>query len=267
MPVSFSETLEQERARLLRVVKDSFEKLAASDGEKELDELLATATAMRIAVDDILKQRADVLSNDELIGLQSALHSALDERIQAIVKEHCQRRFRRLTELAWHDSLTGLLNRAAFEQRVNEEVARGLRHGRELTLVMFDVDEFKTINDSFGHQTGDKVLVCVAKALQSSFRLSDPVFRYGGDEFVALCPETSGAVIESALGRIEKQLSVFIGEAGFIPNVGISWGIASLPTDAINTYEMIRLADQRLYLHKQDRQKRHNQSVQDCDYE
>lgn len=261
MSASFSEILEQEQARLLRAADNWFEKSVASGGETELEELLAAATTMRQAVGEILKQRVDALSKDELIGLQSALHATLDKRIHRVVKENSERRFRYLTDQAWHDSLTGLLNRAAFEQRLNEEVARALRHGRDLTLVMFDVDGFKSVNDGFGHQAGDEVLTCVAKVLQSSFRLSDPVFRYGGDEFVALCPETSGTVIENALRRIESQLSVVSSEDGFARFVGVSWGIASLPTDAVNAYELIRLADQRLYNCKQRKQRFYQQPV------
>lgn len=261
MPVSFSETLDQERARLLRVASDWFEKSAANGGETELEELLAATTSARQAVDEVLKQRADALNKDELIGLQSALHAALDEGVHKVVNEHCQRRFRQLTELVRRDALTGLLNRAAFDQRLDEEIARALRHGRELTLVMFDVDGFKSVNDGFGHQAGDLVLARVAKALQSSFRLSDPVFRYGGDEFVVLCPETSGAVIQNALRRIENQLLVIGSETGFVSNVSLSWGIASLPTDAVNAYELIRLVDQRLYHCKRDKQEHRQQSA------
>lgn len=252
MPITFSQTLEQERTRLLHVANDRFEKLSADDGKKSLEELLASATSMRRVVDDVLKQRAADLSKDELICLQSELNATLDKRIQKVIKEHYDLRFRQLTEQARRDPLTGLLNRTALEERLNEEVARAQRHGRDLTLVMFDVDGFKLVNDSFGHQTGDQVLMLVAKVLQSSFRQNDPVFRYGGDEFVALCPETSGAVIECALRRIENQLLAISAEAGFVPSVSISWGIASMPTDAVNAYEMILLADQRLYRCKRE---------------
>lgn len=257
MSVSFSETLEQERAKLLRIANDCLERSAADDDEKKLEELLASATTIRQIMDEVLRQHADTFSKNELIGLQSALHAALDERFHKAVKAHYERRFRQLTEQARRDALTGLLNRAAFELRLNEEIARALRHGRDLTLVMFDVDGFKSVNDGFGHQTGDQVLAGVAKALQSSFRLSDPVFRYGGDEFVAICPETSGAVIETALRRVESQLRIFKKQAGFVPNISLSWGIASLPTETVNAYEMIRLADQRLYRCKRDKHDNH----------
>ncbi|MGH9799414.1 MAG: GGDEF domain-containing protein [Blastocatellia bacterium] len=256
MSVSFSETLEQERARLLRAANDCFD--PAANSENGLEELLAAAVTLRQTVDDVLKQRAENISKVDLIRLQSELHSALDEKLSRVVKEHCERRFRQLTERAMHDSLTGLMNRAALEKRLNEEVARALRYGRDLTLVMFDVDGFKSVNDRFGHQIGDQVLMLVAKVLQSSFRQSDAVFRYGGDEFVALCPETSGAVIEKALRRIENQLMIFSSEAGLVPDMGISLGIASLPADAVNADELIRLADQRLYLCKR---KHHQQTV------
>jgi diguanylate cyclase (GGDEF)-like protein len=156
-----------------------------------------------------------------------------------------------LTEAARRDSLTGLLNRAAFEERLNEEVLRAVRHGRELAVVMFDVDGFKSVNDRFGHQTGDRVLAGVAVALQSSFRQSDPVFRYGGDEFVALCPETSGAAIENVLQRLQERL-----QASNLPGITVSWGIASLPADAAKANELVKLADDRLYERKNLRRDR-----------
>lgn len=252
---SFTDTLQRERANLLRAANDSFERLHESHDKGNLDQLLAATTVMRQSINEALKKQAARISKEELIRLQSDLHEALDERFQSGVKEYFDRRFKALNDLARRDSLTGLLNRAAFEERMSEEVARALRYGRHLALVMFDVDDFKLVNDRFGHQEGDRVLIHVAKVLQASFRLSDPVFRYGGDEFVALCPETSGDVVENASKRVESHRIILGGNDDFLRNVKISWGIASLPNDAVNAFDLIQIADQRLYRLKRERHK------------
>lgn len=250
---SFTDTLQRERANLLRAANDSFEKLQSNNGKVGLDQWLVAATAMRQSINVVLTRHAAGISKQDLIRLQSDLHEALDERFQSGVKEYFERRFKALNDLARRDPLTGLLNRAAFEERMSEEVARALRYGRHLALVMFDVDDFKLVNDRFGHQEGDRVLIHVARVLQASFRLSDPVFRYGGDEFVALCPETSGEVVENVSKRVENQRMILGGKDDFLRNVKISLGIASLPADAVNAFDLVQIADQRLYRLKRER--------------
>ncbi len=250
---SFTDTLQRERANLQRVAKDLFEKLQANNGKVDLDQWLVATTAMRQSINEALKRQAAFISKEDLIRLQSDLHETLDERFQSGVKEYFERRFKALNDLARRDPLTGLLNRAAFEERMSEEVARALRYGRHLALVMFDVDDFKLVNDRFGHQEGDRVLIHVARVLQASFRLSDPVFRYGGDEFVALCPETSGDVAENASKRVESQRVILGANDDFLRSIKISWGIASLPADAVNAFNLIQIADQRLYRLKRER--------------
>lgn len=204
---------------------------------------LATSD-LRQTIEEVLRRRAEECSKEELIVLQSALHAALDEQLRQAVQQWYDRRLKALLELARHDPLTGLLNRAAFDARLNEEFLRARRHGRELALVMFDVDGFKAVNDRLGHPAGDRVLIAVARALQSSFRQSDGVYRYGGDEFVALCPETSGAAIETVLQRLQSRLQTMDGETG---GVSFSWGIADLTAEISNSAQLVTLADERLY--------------------
>ncbi|MBS1789795.1 MAG: GGDEF domain-containing protein [Acidobacteria bacterium] len=253
MPISFSETLQQERAKLVRSANNWFETWSASDRKDHLEELLSEESALRQSVDETLKRYADDSTKEELILLQSSLHQVLDERFQRGVRDYCDRRIKKLSEQSRRDPLTGLLNRAAFEEWMNEEVARALRYGRHLTLVMFDVDDFKSVNDRLGHQMGDQALVEVARVLRTSFRLSDPVFRYGGDEFVAVCPETPGGEIENALKRVETQQIVLSEEEDKQHSIKISWGVASLPTDAVSDFGLIQIADQRLYSLKRER--------------
>lgn len=208
---------------------------------------------LRQTIEEVLRRRTDEFSKEELIALQSALHSALDEQIRHAVQQWYDRRFKALLELARHDPLTGLLNRAAFDARLNEEFLRARRHGRELALVMFDVDGFKAVNDRLGHPAGDRVLIAVARALQSSFRQSDGVFRYGGDEFVAICPETSGAAIENVLQRLQSRLQTIDSETG---GISLSWGIADLTAEISNTTHLLTLADEGLYECKQRHHRR-----------
>lgn len=250
---SFTETLRQEREHLLRAANDSFGNWQSSDDRGNLDQLLAAAKTLRQSINESLKRLAAEIGKDDLVRLQSVLHEALDERFQSGVKEYFERRFKTLNDQVRRDPLTGLFNRAAFEERIAEEVARAIRYGRHLAMMMFDVDDFKSVNDSFGHQEGDRALIHVAKVLRASFRLSDPVFRYGGDEFVALCPETTGTAMETASKRIENQRILLSGEDGFLRSIKISWGVASLPTDAVNVFDLIQMADQRLYRLKRER--------------
>lgn len=98
-------------------------------------------------------------------------------------------RVREKHRLATHDPLTGLANRIAYQERVEQEIARSKRYGSPLVIMMWDVDRFKAVNDLYGHQAGDRVLVVIAKRLSESVRESDFIARYGGEEFVVLMPE------------------------------------------------------------------------------
>lgn len=244
MNVSFAQTLEQERDRLSRLADDCLARQHNANPEA----IWSAAGDLRQTIEDVLRRRAEEFSKEQLIVMQSALHLALDEQLRRDVQQWYGRRFKALLELARHDPLTGLLNRAAFDARLNEEFLRARRHGRQLALVMFDVDGFKAVNDRLGHQAGDSVLIAVARALQSSFRQSDGVFRYGGDEFVAICPETSGAAIENVLQRLQSRLQAIDGEAG---GISLSWGTADLTVEVNNVAQLIALADERLYECKQ----------------
>ncbi|UTW48237.1 GGDEF domain-containing protein [Bacterioplanoides sp. SCSIO 12839] len=135
---------------------------------------------------------------EKLEMLQARLNEMEQEASQArqIIEEHKRR--------ATHDGLTGLPNRDAYQQRLEEELTRKSRYGGSLTLVVADVDHFKRINDNYGHLAGDKVLQLLAKAMRKSIRDVDFIGRYGGEEFVMLMPETNA---EEALAAMEKLRS------------------------------------------------------------
>jgi diguanylate cyclase (GGDEF)-like protein len=136
---------------------------------------------------------------------------------------HALRRARDLVhEEARTDALTGLLNRRAFYERAEEEISRVRRSGAPLVLAYLDVDDFKGVNDRFGHDTGDRVLVALARALSRSVRDGDVVARLGGDEFAVLFPdaETAAALatqleiaVARELGTLEMAIAFSIGLA------------------------------------------------------
>jgi len=172
------------------------------------------------------------------------------EKLRETLQE-AVRRYEMVTELqrcATTDSLTGLLNRGTMMERLDEEIHRARRYAHPLSIVMVDVDHFKRVNDTWGHQMGDDVLRCVARLLQQSTRDTDFCGRYGGEEFLLVLPETTG---EQALVYAER-LRVAMEQQAFCPQdlrVTLSGGIAQLLDDDLPTF--IHRADALLYRAKE----------------
>jgi diguanylate cyclase (GGDEF)-like protein len=149
-----------------------------------------------------------------------------------------------LSRLATHDPLTSLVNARSFAARLTQELERNRRYPRPLALLYLDLDDFKVINDSHGHQTGDAVLRLVADAMRSSVRQADIVGRMGGDEFAVLMPETDADLADAAAKRLAASLrTVFKGT----PTVTASIGVVSCTAPDANTDELLRRADQAMY--------------------
>ncbi len=151
--------------------------------------------------------------------------------------------------LAIIDGLTGVLNKAHFLESVTREIARSQRHHRPLSLVLFDVDNFKAINDRFGHWAGDCTLRELVRILKTSMRKEELLGRYGGDEFALLLPEAAmdGAMCSAERFRTLVENHPFHFEREVF-QVTISLGVATVGAgEAVTTEELIRLADQRLY--------------------
>jgi diguanylate cyclase (GGDEF)-like protein len=142
------------------------------------------------------------------------------------------------------DSLTDVLNARAFADRLGQELDRNRRYPRPLALLYMDLDNFKVINDTHGHQTGDAVLRLVADAMRSSVRQTDVVGRLGGDEFAVLMPETDAALADAAAKRLIAGLrNIFKGT----PNVTASIGVVSCTDTDASTDDLLRRADQAMY--------------------
>lgn len=142
------------------------------------------------------------------------------------------------------DALTGLANRRTFEAALVREMSRAARNGEQLTLAMFDIDHFKSLNDTFGHQTGDEVLKKVAAALVEASRDFDTPARYGGEEFAVILPSCSTRESLAVAERLRKSLSEIEG----LPTpVTASSGVATFPTHAADMGSLIKAADEALY--------------------
>lgn len=150
------------------------------------------------------------------------------------------------------DPLTGALNRRAFRELLEREVARARRHGRELSLAMIDVDHFKSINDALGHATGDRFLVAVAEAVSAALRSEDLFGRYGGEEFVVAFAETDLAGAIQAADRLRLAIAdIRLEHEGKMYGITVSLGVASfgdLRGESGETIDsVINTADQALY--------------------
>jgi diguanylate cyclase (GGDEF)-like protein len=159
-----------------------------------------------------------------------------------------------LEGLSIQDRLTGLFNYSYFVDKLSDEKIRSDRYGNIFSLIMFDIDFFKNLNDTYGHEAGNKVLQRIAEVISKKVRNVDIVSRYGGEEFAVLLPYAAGSDAQLVAERIREVISE--EEFHFLQsdkknedeqNVTISGGIATYPTDAGNETELIINADRALY--------------------
>ncbi len=163
-------------------------------------------------------------------------------------------RLRRLEAEASIDPLTGCYNRRTFERFISHEISNAKRHGGAITMIMFDLDHFKRINDTYGHQAGDQVLAEVSALARKTIRSSDYVVRYGGEEFVIVlhkCGLYRGMVLAERLRREIEGMDVSLPD-GRVIKLTSSFGVATLREDQ-SLEPFIREADMMLYQAKKTR--------------
>jgi diguanylate cyclase (GGDEF)-like protein len=159
---------------------------------------------------------------------------------------------------ALHDVLTGLPNRALFNDRLEHGIAQARRHSRILAVMFVDLDEFKTINDTYGHQAGDAVLRTIANRLKHNTREDDTVSRFGGDEFLYLLTQINAEkdiakIAVKILNAIQAPCNVSVDDVNVNPCLAASIGISIFPKDGVTASALIKSADQAMYGAKENK--------------
>jgi diguanylate cyclase (GGDEF)-like protein len=201
-----------------------------------------------------VSRRSPSLDADEVLLVERRLNDTIDHLVTECVVAYFDRATSELAFQARRDPLTGLLNHQAFGEELDAELERAKRYGHGVTLVFFDIDGFKAINDTYGHPEGDRVLREVADLLRETMRATDTAGRMGGDEFSVLLVEsdleTGGAFLARLVDRFAEEVAARELPVGF----GFSPGLAYFPTDGQTADELFRAADSRLYEAKRAKQ-------------
>lgn len=180
---------------------------------------------------------------------QNLLSILCNQAAQAIADAQSHAEVERLASI---DGLTGIFNHRAFHDRLHYEWEQAQRHGEALTLMMIDLDHFKRINDTYGHQAGDRILKQVVACLLRLVRKVDTLGRYGGEEFAVLLPKTTAHQAWKMAERIRKVIECGqFGLEGVTIPVTLSIGVASAPSDAGGPDQLVSVADKALYWAKE----------------
>ena len=185
-------------------------------------------------------------ANDQVERVGIVVHDVTES---ALTRQALEEARGQLLLLSRTDRLTNLWGRGYWEERFIEEWQRARRSGEKVSLVMFDIDYFKRINDSYGHPTGDEAIRLVARLLKENSRDTDLCGRYGGEEFVAVLPDTdtAGAIIYCERLRESVEASVIMSPDNHPVKFTISIGIAQLDGKLITAQQWLEGADQALY--------------------
>ena len=167
--------------------------------------------------------------------------------VEHLLKPNCF--YSRVKHRIWLDPLTGIFNRRYFENQLSKELQRASRYEHALSILFVDIDQFKKVNDEYGHQFGDSVLSEISQIIERSLRSVDVVARYGVDECIVLLPETKKAQAFKTAQRLLHSIKNhdFFKNKLKVKEIAVSIGVAGFPEDAGGTYELIKKADTALY--------------------
>jgi diguanylate cyclase (GGDEF)-like protein len=223
---------------------------------KRVDEMTKWKTRSIICVPLKARQRTlgviqlinvgmDAFGENEMFFLQALCDYA------AIAIENA-RAVERIQELTITDDCTGLYNARHLYKTLESEVYRSARFAYEFSVVFIDLDHFKQVNDTHGHLVGSKLLLEIGYAIKANLRLIDSAFRYGGDEFVVVLPQTGKEAATLVARRLRDvfRTSCYLKDEGLNINVRASLGLATYPSDAKSAHEIIRQADEMMYMVK-----------------
>ena len=234
---SVNEVLKQEKVPV-QVIENA---LIQNEGVEH--KVAKAAEDLKLVNAKLAKELAErIVLESELADTKTNLAEVRDDLSKSQVKEE------EAQQIALQDALTGLPNRVSFEQRLDHGLIQAKRHGWGLAILFIDIDNFKSINDSHGHDLGDQVLLMVANRLQSSVRDEDMISRWGGDEFVCLLLEVRQ---EADVTRLAKKMINRIAETcefnGTTLSIRACIGIAIYPADGETADILFKNADTAMY--------------------
>lgn len=192
------------------------------------------------------------IAHHAAIAIENAhLYSQLTQRATEL--EHLVELYEEANLRASIDPLTGLHNRRFFQDQLGRDFAQSRRHHRHLSVIMLDIDHFKSFNDTFGHMLGDEVIVAVARVLEGAVRLSDLTARWGGEEFIVALPDTDleGAVrVAERIRQNVSEIQLTDPEGNPLRQITVSLGVSALRPEDDRIAELIERADRALYVSK-----------------
>jgi len=205
---------------------------------------LQKSEAVEKKVQDASEKLATV---NRALGDQIQDRHLLEDRLAEVTEQEAAARY-----AAFHDPLTGLSNRALFKDRLEHGLAQAMRHDWSLAVMFVDLDGFKGVNDTYGHDVGDRILQEVARRLTQNTRDDDTVSRLGGDEFLYLLMEAGAKqdifhIAQKIIRAIQMPIEVSGGECPVSLSIGASIGISIFPQDGSNADTLVRNADQAMY--------------------
>jgi len=206
--------------------------------------MIAIAITTRIRDLQIARARAAESAQKYLTALNQELERLVHDRTQALERKNDE-----LKELAARDSLTGLLNHRAAIEQFHHALNSAYRYRDPLALIMLDIDHFKSVNDRYGHQAGDSVLMTLARLLLQNVRAADVCGRYGGEEFLLLLPKAGPGTAYELAERLRRQIQALELVELHGTRVTASFGVAEVDLDAppVSGDQLIRRADEALY--------------------
>lgn len=239
---------------ICQVIKENIERSRMLKSRGQLLEKLKTSSS-------------DLISKvNELEGYNRELINSI--RAKSEILEDLEDTNLKLKELSTRDSLTNLYNHAYFQERLSEEFKRCQRYNKCLSFIMIDIDDFKDLNDTYGHQAGDSILIKLSNLLMESIRGIDIAARYGGEEFALILPKINAEGAKLLAERLRQHVEVYFDDKKNLPQnmrgllhkmkdiaakVTISQGIATIPHAKIKTKaDLIKAADNALYRAKRN---------------
>lgn len=197
--------------------------------------------------------RSNIEEKDNVLSQLQELNKTLENRVEARTAD-LENANKRLEHLALHDALTGLPNRALIQDRLNQAIYNAQRSKQPFSVIMMDLDRFKEVNDTLGHDSGDQLLLEVGDRLTECLRKCDTVGRLGGDEFALILPQTSAQNATIVAKKVSTSLErpVHLHDMAF--SISASQGIASYPEHGTDTTLLMKYADLAMYSAKQDKE-------------